>query len=124
MIKIDGDDNDQTTFQPRTRELVLNGSGENGEKKSKTILTKFKSNIAVNTQKQYQTYKLFADLRRKTLETIKEQRDMLQKINAARSRTHRIAEKTLETIVVRTKIVNTLKFLNKTFLNFKMCTRL
>jgi hypothetical protein len=124
LIKIDGDDNDQTTFQPRTRELVLNGSGENGEKKSKTILTKFKSNIAVNTQKQYQTYKLFADLRRKTLETIKEQRDMLQKINAARSRTHRIAEKTLETIVVRTKIVNTLKFLNKTFLNFKMCTRL
>jgi hypothetical protein len=83
LIKINGDDDDQTTFQLRTRELILNGSGENGEKKSKTILTKCKSNIAVNTQKQYLTYELFADLRRKALETIKEQRDMLQKINPA-----------------------------------------
>jgi hypothetical protein len=83
LIKIDGDDDDQTTFQLRTRELVLNGSGENGEKKSKIILTKCKSNIAVNTQKQYQTYELFADLRRRALDTIKEQHDMLQKINAA-----------------------------------------
>jgi hypothetical protein len=83
LIKIDGDDDDQTTFQLRARELILNGSGENGEKTKQTILTKCKSNIAVNTQKQYQTYELFADLRRKALETIKEQRDMLQKINVA-----------------------------------------
>jgi hypothetical protein len=47
LIKIDGDDDDQTTFQLRTRELVLNGSGENYSHKiqvqhrcehSKTIL--------------------------------------------------------------------------------------
>jgi hypothetical protein len=53
LIKIDGDDDYQTTFQLHACELILNGSGENGGKKSKTILTKCKSNIAVNTQKQY-----------------------------------------------------------------------
>jgi hypothetical protein len=84
LIRIDGED-DLEALQLHNRELILNGTTENGEKKSKTILTKCKTNITVNSQKQYLTYELFADTRRKELEIIKEQRDILQKVNAAES---------------------------------------
>jgi hypothetical protein len=84
LIKIDGED-DLETLQLHNRELILNGTTVNGEKKSKPVLTKCKTNITVNTKKQYLTYELFADTRRKALEIIKEQRDILQKVNAAES---------------------------------------
>ena len=89
LIKIDGE-NDLETLQLHSRQLILNGTGLKAEKKSKTILTKCKAilttckaNIVVTSNKQYLTYELFADVRRKALDTIKEQRDLLQKINAA-----------------------------------------
>jgi hypothetical protein len=62
-------------------------------RKTKTIFTKYKGNITVNTQKQYLTYELFGDLRKKALETIKEQRDILIKINAAETTMHNLLKK-------------------------------
>jgi hypothetical protein len=83
LIKIDGEEDDTAILQLNCRELTLSTTGCESVKKSKTILTKCKHDIIVTTNKQFLTYELFADARRKALDIIKEQRDMLQKINAA-----------------------------------------
>jgi hypothetical protein len=83
LIKIDSEEDDIGILQLNSRELTLSTTGCNDVKKSKTILTKCKHNIIVTSNKQFLTYELFADTRGKALDIIKEQRDVLQKINAA-----------------------------------------
>ncbi|CAB4019363.1 Hypothetical predicted protein [Paramuricea clavata] len=56
---------------------------DGARKRSKTILTKNKGDIICTNTKQYVTYEMFAESRKKALETIKEQRDILYKINTA-----------------------------------------
>ena len=82
LIKIEGED-DIEVLQLNSRELILAGSDGQEGKKSKTILTKNKNNIVCTNNKQYVTYEMFADARKKALEIIKKQRDMLYKINVA-----------------------------------------
>ena len=81
LIKIDKE-GDLTVLQLHSQELILTG-GDGQEKKSKTILTKNKGDIVCTNNKQYITYEMFAESRKKALETIKEQRDILYKINVA-----------------------------------------
>ncbi|CAB4009174.1 Hypothetical predicted protein [Paramuricea clavata] len=80
LIRIGDEQNNMEALQLSSRELILPGSGDEN-KKSRTILTKCKQNIVVETHKQYLTYDLFADNRKKALETIREQRDTLSKIS-------------------------------------------
>jgi hypothetical protein len=82
LIRMDEDDDDMATLQLSRRELILPNS-EGVCKKSKTILTKLKRDITVSTQKQFMTYELFAETRRKALDVIRENRELLEKINAA-----------------------------------------
>ena len=97
LIKLDDEVDDLAALQLREAELILASTSDDGiARKTKTILTKCKGNITVNTQKQYLTYELFADLRKKALETIKEQRDLLLKINAAETTIHNLLKKTLQ----------------------------
>ncbi|CAB4044748.1 Hypothetical predicted protein, partial [Paramuricea clavata] len=80
LIRID--DEDLCALQLSRRELTLPDT-KGKCKKSKTILTKLKQDITVTTMKQFQTYELFADTRAKALDTIRENRELLEKINAA-----------------------------------------
>ena len=82
LIKIEEESDDVLAAKLHTQQLILNSS-EGEEKKSKTILTKIKGDIICLNNKQYQTYEMFADTRKKALEKIKEQRDILFKINNA-----------------------------------------
>ena len=94
LIKLDGEEDDLAALQLHEAELILSSTSDDGiARKTKTIFTKCKGNITVNTQKQYLTYELFADLRKKALETIKEQRDILFKINAAETTIHNLLKK-------------------------------
>ena len=96
LIKLDNKVDDLDALQLHEAELVLASTSDDGvARKTKTILTKCKGNITVNTQKQYLTYKLFADLRKKALDTIKEQRDILYKINAAEITMYNLMKKSL-----------------------------
>jgi hypothetical protein len=94
LIKLDGEEDDLAALQLHEAELTLSSTSDDGvARKTKTIFTKYKGNITVNTQKQYLTYELFGDLRKKALETIKEQRDILIKINAAETTMHNLLKK-------------------------------
>ena len=94
LIKLDGEKDDLAALQLHEAELTLSSTSDDGiARKTKTIFTKCKGNITVNTQKQYLTYELFGDLRKKALETIKEQRDLLIKINAAETTMHNLLKK-------------------------------
>lgn len=61
------------------RELTLVGV-DGSEKKRKTVLTKNKNDIKCKSSKHYAAYEFITDQRRKALETIKEQRDILDKL--------------------------------------------
>ncbi|CAB4008960.1 Hypothetical predicted protein [Paramuricea clavata] len=82
LVRIDSEEDDMCILQLSRRELILPNS-KGACKKSKTILTKLKHDITVATQKQFQTYELFAETRRKALDIIRENRDLLEKINSA-----------------------------------------
>ena len=55
------------------------------EKKRKTILTKYGSDIKCTASKQYISYEFIGELRKKALETIKEQRNIINSLNAIES---------------------------------------
>ncbi|CAB3987884.1 Hypothetical predicted protein [Paramuricea clavata] len=93
LMKIDGED-DLEVLQLREAKLILVGTITDTFRKSKTVFTKCKGgDIIVNTQKQFLTYELFGDLRKKSLDIIKEQREILLKINAAEATMHNLMKK-------------------------------
>ncbi|CAB4035661.1 Hypothetical predicted protein, partial [Paramuricea clavata] len=72
LLKIANGDDSKETASISSQELILL-TGAGGERKRKTILTKYGSDIKCTANKHYISYELIDNLRRKALETIKEQ---------------------------------------------------
>ncbi|CAB3980297.1 Hypothetical predicted protein [Paramuricea clavata] len=82
LIRMDEEFNDMMALQLTRKQLTLPDT--RGKcKKSRRILTKLSEDIVVNTNREYQTYELFADVRTEALKIIQEKRELLEKINAA-----------------------------------------
>jgi hypothetical protein len=95
LIKIANESHDKHTTS--SKELVLFAT-DGSEKKRKTILTRSQENIACSNLHHYTSYEYITDARRKALDTIKEQKDMLDKLI--------ILEKIIETNMKNVNTVN------------------
>ncbi|CAB4035362.1 Hypothetical predicted protein [Paramuricea clavata] len=75
------DEEDAYTSKFESRELILL-TGVGLERKKRTILTKYGSNIKCSASKHYNSYEFIDNLRRQALDKIKEQREVLNSLNA------------------------------------------
>ncbi|CAB4009282.1 Hypothetical predicted protein, partial [Paramuricea clavata] len=92
LVRMDEDFNDMVALQLTRRQLTLPDT--RGKcKKSRKILTKIPEDIIVNTTREFQTYKLFADTRTEALKIIQDKRELLEKINAAEYVLHTLLKK-------------------------------
>lgn len=84
LIKIANEDTEKDTTAITSQYLILLTGAGTGKKK-KTILTKYGSDIKCTASKHYISYEFIGELRKKALETIKEQRDIINNLNTIES---------------------------------------